>query len=100
MKSVKFDPFTFLSLPLPMDSATNMEIIGKQRPTRPSYTFFYPLFFLVVRLDGSQPVRYCLRQEMDDKYRRVKENISALTDIPASRFVLVDVFGGIVRVRY
>ena len=30
MKSVKFDPFTFLSLPLPMDSATNMEIIGKQ----------------------------------------------------------------------
>ena len=27
-KSVRFDPFTFLSLPLPMDSTTNIETIG------------------------------------------------------------------------
>ena len=43
MKSVKFDPFTFLSLPLPMDSATNMEIIGKEH-TPTSYPLLYPLF--------------------------------------------------------
>ena len=100
MKSVKFDPFTFLSLPLPMDSATNMEIIGRQH-TPPYYTLFFTLCSLsVVRLDGSQPVRYCLRQGMDDKYRRVKENVSVLTDISVSQFVLVDVYGGIVRVRH
>ena len=27
--SVRFDPFTFLSLPLPMDSTVNLEVIGE-----------------------------------------------------------------------
>ena len=27
--SVRFDPFTFLSLPLPMDSSVYVEVIGK-----------------------------------------------------------------------
>ena len=28
-KSVRFDPFTFLSLPLPMESTVNLEVIGE-----------------------------------------------------------------------
>ena len=28
-KSVRFDPFTFLSLPLPMESTINIETIGQ-----------------------------------------------------------------------
>ncbi len=28
-KSVHFDPFTFLSLPLPMESTVNLEVVGK-----------------------------------------------------------------------
>ena len=28
-KSVRFDPFTFLSLPLPMESTVNLEIVGE-----------------------------------------------------------------------
>ena len=27
--SVRFDPFTFLSLPLPMESTVNLEVIGQ-----------------------------------------------------------------------
>lgn len=39
--SVRFDPFNFLSLPLPMESCVHVEVV-------------------VVRLDGSMPVR-CVR---------------------------------------
>ena len=28
-KSVRFDPFTFLSLPLPTESTVNLEVIGE-----------------------------------------------------------------------
>ena len=35
---------------------------------------------------------------MEDKYHKVKENISSLTDIHTSHLVLVDVYGGTVRV--
>ena len=40
MKSVKFDPFTFLSLPLPVDSATNLEVIG-ETPSLSSTSLLY-----------------------------------------------------------
>ncbi|XP_019848743.1 PREDICTED: ubiquitin carboxyl-terminal hydrolase 32-like isoform X2 [Amphimedon queenslandica] len=75
-KSIKFDPFTFLSLPLPLESSTSLEII-------------------VIPIDGSQPTRYCLKLELDAKYRLLKEQLVEMCQI--NRLILVDVYGGTVR---
>ncbi|CAI8055035.1 Ubiquitin carboxyl-terminal hydrolase 32 [Geodia barretti] len=77
-KSVRFDPFTFLSLPLPMESTINIETV-------------------VVRLDGSQPVRYGLKLEVDDKYRALLATLSRLTGIKKSNLLLVEMFGATIR---
>ena len=50
----------------------------------------------MVRLDGSQPIRYSLKLELDAKYRLLREELAQLSGI--YRMLLVDVFGGIVRV--
>lgn len=76
--SVKFDPFTFLSLPLPMDSCIHLEIT-------------------VVCLDESCPVKYGLRVNIDEKYRGLKRQLSDLCGIAASQLLLVDVCGALVR---
>ena len=59
--------------------------------------FFCFFFQPVIPLDGSQPVRYCLKLELDAKYRLLKEQLIELCNI--NRLFLVDVFGGTVRVR-
>lgn len=51
---------------------------------------------LVVRLDGSQPIRYSLKLELDAKYRLLREELARLSGVYC--VLLVDVFGGIVRV--
>eukprot|EP00061_Rhincodon_typus_P015795 g43682.t1 len=56
--SVRFDPFNFLSLPLPMDSYMHLEIT-------------------VIKLDGSTPVRYGLRLNMDEKYTGLKKQLNS-----------------------
>ena len=53
----------------------------------------------VVRLDGSQPVRYGLKLEVDEKYRLMKEQLSELCGVPYSRLLLVEVYGALVKVR-
>ena len=37
--SVRFDPFTFLSLPLPMDNSVYVEVIGKFLVKSSPYSF-------------------------------------------------------------
>ncbi|XP_065891186.1 ubiquitin carboxyl-terminal hydrolase 32-like isoform X2 [Dysidea avara] len=76
--SVKFDPFTFLSLPLPVESKVNLEVI-------------------VVRLDGTTPVRYSLREEMDHKYLNLKKSLSELSGIPVHCLQLCEVMAAYVR---
>ena len=79
-QSARFDPFTFLSLPLPMESTVNLEAV-------------------VIRLDGSQPVRYGIKVEVDDKYRSLKQSLSELCGIPSSKLLLVEISGSVIRVR-
>ena len=52
----------------------------------------------VVRLDGSQPVRYGLKLEVDDKYRALLVALSRLTGIKKSNLLLVEIFGAMIRV--
>ncbi|CAG7722265.1 unnamed protein product [Allacma fusca] len=59
-ESVRFDPFNYLSLPLPMES----------------YVF---CDFVVIRQDGSTPVRYGLLASIDERIVDVKNRLSDLT---------------------
>ncbi|XP_072043615.1 ubiquitin carboxyl-terminal hydrolase 32-like isoform X1 [Amphiura filiformis] len=76
--SVKFDPFTFLSLPLPMESSMHLEIV-------------------VVRLDGTVPIKYGLRLNMDDKYKVFKKQLGDLCGLTPEQLLLVEVGGAMVR---
>ncbi|CAG2247856.1 USP6_32 [Mytilus edulis] len=76
--SVRFDPFNYLSLPLPMDSCIHLELT-------------------VIRLDGSVPVKYGLRLNMDEKYRALKKELENLTSIPSNQILFVEVNGPIVK---
>ncbi|XP_016852445.2 ubiquitin carboxyl-terminal hydrolase 32 isoform X1 [Anolis carolinensis] len=70
--SVRFDPFNFLSLPLPMDSYMHIEII-------------------VTKLDGTTPVRYGLRLNMDEKYTGLKKHLSDLCALKPEQILLAEV---------
>ncbi|XP_076452524.1 ubiquitin carboxyl-terminal hydrolase 32-like isoform X2 [Babylonia areolata] len=76
--STTFDPYSYLTLPLPMDSCIHLEI-------------------LVNRLDGSTPVKYGLRLNMDEKYKALKQELSTLSGIPADQLLLVEILGPIVK---
>ena len=52
----------------------------------------------VNRLDGSVPVKYGLRLNMDEKYKTLKQELSTLSNIPAEQLLLVEILGPIVKV--
>uniref|UniRef100_A0A673W6C9 ubiquitinyl hydrolase 1 n=1 Tax=Salmo trutta TaxID=8032 RepID=A0A673W6C9_SALTR len=70
--SARFDPFNFLSLPLPMDSSMHLEIT-------------------VIMLDGSTPVRFGLRLNIDDKYIGLKKQLSELCSLKPEQILLAEV---------
>lgn len=70
--SARFDPFNFLSLPLPMDSYMHLEIT-------------------VIKLDGSTPVRFGLRLNMDEKYTGLKKQLSELCNLKPEQILLAEV---------
>ncbi|XP_072909594.1 ubiquitin carboxyl-terminal hydrolase 32 isoform X1 [Hemitrygon akajei] len=76
--SVRFDPFNFLSLPLPMDSFLHLEIT-------------------VIKLDGSTPVRYGLRLNVDEKYTGLKKQLSELCGLKAEQILLGEVHGSNIK---
>nr|XP_055222916.1 ubiquitin carboxyl-terminal hydrolase 6-like isoform X2 [Gorilla gorilla gorilla] len=76
--SVRFDPFNFLSLPLPMDSYMHLEIT-------------------VIKLDGSTPVRYGLRLNTDEKYTGLKKQLSDLCGLNSEQILLAEVHGSNIK---
>ncbi|XP_067866457.1 ubiquitin carboxyl-terminal hydrolase 32 isoform X2 [Heterodontus francisci] len=76
--SVRFDPFNFLSLPLPMDSYMHLEIT-------------------VIKLDGTTPVRYGLRLNMDEKYTGLKKQLSDLCGLKSEQILLGEVHGSNIK---
>lgn len=50
------------------------------------------------KLDGSVPVKYGLRLNMDEKYRTLKREVSQLSNIPEQELLIVEVNGPIVKV--
>lgn len=49
-------------------------------------------------LDGSQPVRYGIKMELDDKYRQLKEVVSELCGVPTTSLRLAEVYGAMIKV--
>lgn len=76
--SVRFDPFTFLSLPLPMDNSVYVEVI-------------------VVHLEGSTPTKYGLLLNNDGRYKDVKRELSKYCGLVCSQLLLVEIFGASVK---
>uniref|UniRef100_A0AAY4AMK5 Ubiquitin carboxyl-terminal hydrolase 32 n=1 Tax=Denticeps clupeoides TaxID=299321 RepID=A0AAY4AMK5_9TELE len=70
--SARFDPFNFLSLPLPMDNSMHLEII-------------------VIRLDGSTPIRYGLRLNVDEKYVGLKKMLGELCCLRPENILLTEI---------
>ncbi|KAK7789457.1 hypothetical protein R5R35_012652 [Gryllus longicercus] len=71
-ESVRFDPFNYLSLPLPMESYIHVQVI-------------------VIRLDGSVPVKYGLRLNMDEKYSAIKQALAPLCGVSAHLLRLAEI---------
>ncbi|XP_065190122.1 ubiquitin carboxyl-terminal hydrolase 32-like [Sycon ciliatum] len=74
----RFDPFTFLSLPLPMENTVYLEVI-------------------MVRLDGSVPVRYAFRLNPESRYVLLKTELSNLTQVAPNQLLLVEIFASSLR---
>lgn len=68
-ESVRFDPFSLLSLPLPVENYTYCEI-------------------LVTKLDGSFPIKYGLRLNSECKYWDLKNHLFELSGIDPESLLL------------
>jgi len=100
-ESVRFDPFTYLSLPLPMENSARIEITCKF-----TGIFFHDFFhftkncILVIRQDGSIPVKYGLILDMDSKVSELRPALSKLSRVNAKNIVLAEVNDGRIEVCY
>jgi len=75
--SVRFDPYTFLSLPIPMENSLHLEIC-------------------VFTMDGAAPVRYGLLLCNDATVGVLKKDLSSLSGIPVQQLIIVETFGPII----
>uniref|UniRef100_A0A1B6CHY2 ubiquitinyl hydrolase 1 n=1 Tax=Clastoptera arizonana TaxID=38151 RepID=A0A1B6CHY2_9HEMI len=77
-ESVRFDPFNYLSLPLPMESYLYIQA-------------------LVICLNGSVPVKYGLRLNTDDTYGILKIQLSSLCGIQPVHIKLTELVGAQIK---
>ena len=57
------------------------------------------LFYLaVMKLNGSVPVKYGIRLNMDEKYKDLKKHLGDLSSIPPAQLLLTEIGGAVVKV--
>ena len=61
--------------------------------------FLFKKMFLVIRLDGSVPVKYGLRLPMDTTYLLLKERLTSLCDISSDHLLFAEVSGAMIKVN-
>ncbi|XP_055677370.1 ubiquitin carboxyl-terminal hydrolase 32 isoform X2 [Lutzomyia longipalpis] len=76
--SVRFDPFSLLSLPLPVENYTYCEV-------------------LVIFLDGSVPIKYGLRLNSDAKYMELKMELSHVCNLDPDLMLCCEILESQVR---
>ena len=54
--------------------------------------------FVVIKLDGSTPVRYGLRLNMDEKYTGLKKQLSELCSLKSEQILLAEVHTSNIKV--
>lgn len=54
--------------------------------------------FTVIKLDGSTPVRYGLRLNMDEKYTGLKKQLSELCSLKPEQILLAEVHSSNIKV--
>lgn len=86
-----------------MDSSMHLEITGEERDD--DVSFFVKLkrptnlgVFVVIKLDGSTPVRYGLRLNMDEKYTGLKKQLSELCSLTPEQILLTEVHSSNIKV--
>lgn len=55
--------------------------------------------FVVIKLDGSTPVRYGLRLNMDEKYTGLKKQLSELCSLKPEQILLAEVHTSNIKVQ-
>eukprot|EP00795_Rhopilema_esculentum_P015115 gene15115-6296_t len=75
--SVRFDPYTFLSLPIPMENSLHLEIT-------------------VFTLNGTSPVRYGLLLCNEATVKTLKLRLGELSGIPCDQLVIAETFGAVI----
>ena len=101
-ESVRFDPFSMLSLPLPLESSMHLEVIGMKYDgaLMTACQILFGLFFSpVIRQDGSIPFKYGLTLEIEARFSSIKNHLSKLCKIPPQNLVLVDIIQSQFRVN-
>ncbi|XP_037024901.1 ubiquitin carboxyl-terminal hydrolase 32 isoform X4 [Bradysia coprophila] len=76
--SVRFDPFSLLSLPLPVENYTYCEV-------------------LVILLNGQVPVKYGLRLNSESRYIDFKKELSKLCNLDASLMLVCELSSSQIR---
>lgn len=76
--SVRFDPFSLLSLPLPVENYTYCEV-------------------LVVLLDGTVPVKYAVRLNSDSRYLDLKRELSGLCGLHPALMLVCELSNSQIR---
>ncbi|KAM8708672.1 hypothetical protein ACLKA7_015611 [Drosophila subpalustris] len=77
-ESVRFDPFSLLSLPLPVENYVYLEV-------------------LVILLDGSVPIKYGLRLNSDCKYGDLKHKLATLCSLQPSFMLVCELWNSQIR---
>lgn len=76
--SVRFDPFSLLSLPLPVENYTYCEV-------------------LVVLLDGTVPVKYAVRLNSDSRYLDLKRELAGLCGLRPALMLVCELSNSQIR---
>lgn len=99
--SVRFDPFSLLSLPLPVENFTYCEVLGKKCRNYfdlgSMVTFFFKFFVPVILLDGQVPVKYGLRLNSESKYIDFKRELSKLCNLDATLMLVCELSNSQIR---
>ncbi|KAH8268808.1 hypothetical protein KR018_007576 [Drosophila ironensis] len=77
-ESVRFDPFSLLSLPLPVENYVYLEV-------------------LVILLDGSVPIKYGLRLNSECKYTDLKHKLATLCNLQPSLMLVCELWNSQIR---
>ncbi|XP_030372424.1 ubiquitin carboxyl-terminal hydrolase 32 isoform X2 [Scaptodrosophila lebanonensis] len=78
LESVRFDPFSLLSLPLPVENYVYFEV-------------------LVILLDGSVPIKYGLRLNSDCKYNDLKHKLATLCYLQPNFMLVCELWNSQIR---